>query len=66
MAVMAEAYAATYDGNMDKIEIVLKRSADGQWIASSPTVSGAHAQGDTVEEACANIGEALTLMLEDD
>ena len=51
----------------NRIEIIMERSAEDSrwWVVSSPTVPGAITQGETVEEACSNMGEALTLMLED-
>ena len=39
---------------------------DDEWfIAYSPEVSGANGQGRTAEEARANLGEAIALILED-
>ena len=51
-----------------RIEIVMERTAedDWWWVVTSPTVPGAITQGKTIEEACSMIGEALTLMLEDE
>ena len=51
-----------------RIEILLESppANEGWWTVTSPTVPGAITQGETIEEACVNMGEALTLMLEDD
>ena len=39
---------------------------DGDWfIAYSPEIPGANGQGHTADEARANLGEALSLILED-
>lgn len=39
---------------------------DGEWfIAYSPEIPGANGQGRTTDEARANLGEAISLILED-
>jgi predicted RNase H-like HicB family nuclease len=37
---------------------------DGGFVASCPALPGCHSQGETVNEALANIREAITLCLE--
>ncbi|MCC6580154.1 MAG: type II toxin-antitoxin system HicB family antitoxin [Phycisphaeraceae bacterium] len=45
--------------------VVLEREADGGYVASAPTLPGCVSQGDTREEAMANIREAVELYIED-
>jgi predicted RNase H-like HicB family nuclease len=45
--------------------VILEREEDGGCHASCPALKGCHTQGDTIEEAIANIKEAIELYLED-
>jgi len=47
-----------------KLKVVLEREGDGGYSVSVPGLRGCHSQGDTREEALANIREALELWLE--
>jgi predicted RNase H-like HicB family nuclease len=47
-----------------KFIVTLDRDEDGVWIAECPAVPGCVSQGDTQEEALANIQEAIALCLE--
>ncbi len=44
--------------------IVIRKAPDGFYIASSPLIPEARAQGETYEECMANIKEVLELCLE--
>lgn len=46
-----------------KVSVVLETDEDG-YFAYCPELTGCHTQGDTVEEAMANIKEAIELYLE--
>lgn len=46
------------------VPVVLEQDEDGLIVASAPTLRGCHTQGATVEEAMANIKEAIELALE--
>ena len=48
------------------ISAVFSKEEDGGYSVSVPLVPGCVSQGDTLEEALANIKEALELHLEDD
>jgi predicted RNase H-like HicB family nuclease len=48
-----------------KYTVILEREADGGYVASVPLLPGCISQGDTREEALANIREAIELYLED-
>ena len=43
---------------------LFEREEDGGYHAFCPALKGCHAQGDTYEEACANIEDAMALYLE--
>jgi len=45
--------------------VVLEREADGGFVATVPALPGSVSQGDTREEALANIREAADLYIED-
>ena len=45
--------------------VLLEREEDGGYHAFCPALKGCHSQGDTLEEALANIREAVELYLED-
>jgi len=47
-----------------KVKVVLEPSEDGGFTAHVPSLPGCISEGDTVEEALANVQEAITLYLE--
>lgn len=47
-----------------KLKVLLQTDADGGCSASIPSLPGCHSQGDTFDEALANIREAAELWLE--
>ena len=47
-----------------KFMTTLERDEDGVWIAECPSIPGCVSQGQTREEAVANIREAISLCLE--
>ena len=47
-----------------KFVTTLDRDEDGVWIAECPSIPGCVSQGQTREEAVANIREAISLCLE--
>ena len=44
--------------------VVIERDEDGVWVAECPAIPGCVSQGDTKDEAIANIREAIALCLE--
>ena len=48
-----------------KYTVVLEKEADGGYVVSVPVLPGCVSQGDTREEALANIREAIDLYVED-
>ncbi len=46
--------------------VLLEKEDDGGYHAFCPILKGCHSQGDSVEEAIANITEAIELYLESD
>ena len=48
----------------DEFTVIIERE-DEWFIAYSPEIPGANGQGKTSEEACANLGKAIALILED-
>lgn len=48
-----------------KYTVVLERESDGGYVVSVPVLPGCVSQGDTRDEALANIREAMELFLED-
>ena len=44
--------------------VIFEKESDGGYHAFCPTLKGCHSQGDSVEEAIANITEAIELYLE--
>ena len=48
-----------------KYTVVLERYSDGGYVVSVPVLPGCVSQGDTRDEALANIREAMELYLED-
>ena len=47
-----------------KVKVVLEPSEDGGFTAHVPSLPGCISEGDTVEEALANVQEAISLYLE--
>ena len=47
-----------------KMTVTIDRDEDGVWIAECPSIPGCVSQGDTKEEALANIREAIELCME--
>ena len=47
-----------------KMTVTIDRDEDGIWIVECPAIPGCVSQGDTKEEALANIREAIALCLE--
>ena len=47
-----------------KITVTLDRDEDGVWIAECPSIPGCVSQGETRDEALANIREAIELCFE--
>ena len=47
-----------------KITVTLDRDEDGVWVAECPSIPGCVSQGDTKDEALANIREAIELCVE--
>ena len=48
-----------------KYTVILEREADGGYVVTVPVLPGCVSQGDTREEALANIREAIDLYVED-
>lgn len=48
-----------------KYTVILEKERDGGFVASVPVLPGCVSQGDTREEALANIREAIDLYVED-
>ena len=46
-------------------KVILEPDETGGYVVTCPSLSGCYSQGDTVEEALANIKEAIELCLED-
>ena len=47
-----------------EFQVVVTRDEDGVFVASCPSLPGCHTQGDTVDEALANIQEGIALFIE--
>jgi len=47
-----------------KFQVTVDRDEDGVWITECPAIPGCVSQGETKEEAVANIREAIRLCLE--
>jgi predicted RNase H-like HicB family nuclease len=47
-----------------KFFVTLERDEDGAWVAECPAIPGCVSQGQTREEAVANVREAIVLCLE--
>ena len=46
-------------------KVILEPDETGGYVVTCPSLAGCYSQGDTVEEALANIKEAIELYLED-
>jgi len=49
-----------------KIKVIIEQGEDGYYVAHCPTLKSCWSQGKTIEEALANIKEAIQLYLETD
>lgn len=47
-----------------KLQVVLEKDRHGGWAAQCVEIPGAISQGETVEEALANVEDAIRLILE--
>jgi predicted RNase H-like HicB family nuclease len=47
-----------------ELSVTVEQDEDGVWIAECPSIPGCVSQGDTRDEALANIQEAIALCLE--
>ena len=47
------------------MQVVLEIDEDGKYVASCPVLQGCHTQGDTFEEALANIQDVIGMCLEE-
>ena len=47
-----------------KITVTIDRDEDGVWVAECPSIPGCVSQGETKEEALANVREAIALCVE--
>ena len=47
-----------------KLTVTIDRDEDGVWIVECPSIPGCVSQGDTKDEAIANIREAIELCIE--
>ena len=47
-----------------RMKVTIGRDEDGMWIAECPSIPGCVSQGDTKDEAIANIREAIELCIE--
>ena len=47
-----------------KLTVTIDRDEDGMWVAECPSIPGCVSQGDTKEQALANIREAIELCIE--
>ena len=46
-------------------KVILEPDSDGGYVISCPSLPGCYSQGDSVDEALANIREAIELVVED-
>ena len=46
------------------LTVTIDRDEDGVWVAECPSIPGCVSQGDTKDEAIANIREAIQLCIE--
>ena len=47
-----------------KFIVTIDRDEDGAWVAECPSIPGCVSQGETKDEALANVGEAIAACLE--
>ena len=47
-----------------RITVTIDRDEDGVWVAECPSIPGCVSQGDTKDEALANIREAIEFCIE--
>ena len=47
-----------------KFTVTIDRDEDGVWVAECPSIPGCVSQGETKEEALANVSEAIAACLE--
>ena len=47
-----------------KLTVTIGRDEDGVWVAECPSIPGCVSQGDTKDEALANVREAIELCME--
>ena len=47
-----------------KLMVTIDRDEDGVWVVECPSIPGCVSQGDTKDEALANIREAIALCME--
>ena len=47
-----------------KLMVTIDRDEDGVWVVECPSIPGCVSQGDTKDEAIANIREAIALCIE--
>ncbi len=47
-----------------KLPVTIDRDEDGVWIVECPSIPGCVSQGDSKDEALANIREAIALCIE--
>ena len=47
-----------------EFSVIVERDEDGVYIASCPALQGCYSQGDTYEEALANLQDAIKLHIE--
>jgi predicted RNase H-like HicB family nuclease len=52
------------DNIIHRRQVILEREEDGGYSVSCPSLPGCHSQGDTLDEALANIREAIELYIE--
>lgn len=53
------------DNQILRRQVILEREEDGGYSVSCPSLPGCHSQGDTLDDALANIREAIDLYFED-
>jgi len=46
-------------------KVILEPETDGGYVVTCPSLRGCYSQGETIQEALANIKEAIELVLED-
>jgi len=51
--------------NNQTFPVILRQEQDGGYFVSNPTFEGCYSQGDTIEEALANITEATQMCMEE-